>query len=241
MRGRGVLESVVRNWRGILAGRWNRGHCPTCDRHTIFVEEGGSLRDGYRCIRCRSIPRWRALMLTIDNRFPNWRSLRIHEIAPGGAASDRLARECPGYTSSFYNVPGQPHEDVEALTFADGSIDLVISQDVIEHVLDPARAFAEIARVLRWDGAHVFTVPVYDRDRTLVRAMRDPDGEIVYLATLDFHDAPEGKSLVTREWGRDIVELIAAASSLETDIERTVDRGRGLDGRFLEVLVSVKR
>jgi hypothetical protein len=35
-------------------------------------------------------------------------------------------------------------EDLEALTFPDESFDLVITQDVFEHVLRPAKAFAEI-------------------------------------------------------------------------------------------------
>lgn len=34
-------------------------------------------------------------------------------------------------------------------------------EEILEHVLRPDLAVREIARVLRFGGAHVFTVPVY--------------------------------------------------------------------------------
>src|ERR1019366_2746057 len=92
-----------------------------------------------------------------------------HESSPGGPASAKLARECHHYTPThfFPDVPpgglkdGIRCENLEEQTFADASFDLVVTSDVFEHVLDPARAFSEIARTLRPGGAHVFTVPWY--------------------------------------------------------------------------------
>ena len=49
-------------------------------------------------------------------------------------------------------VQGVRCENLEELTFPDESIDLHISQDVMEHVFQPKRAFAEIARTLRPGG-----------------------------------------------------------------------------------------
>lgn len=37
--------------------------------------------------------------------------------------------------------------------------DIVISQDVLEHVFDAPAVFREIARTLRSGGIHIFTVP----------------------------------------------------------------------------------
>lgn len=42
--------------------------------------------------------------------------------------------------------------DAHRIPFADGSVDAVVVQAVLEHVLDPARVVAEIHRVLRPDG-----------------------------------------------------------------------------------------
>ncbi len=47
----------------------------------------------------------------------------------------------------------------EALPFASGSFDTVLSHEVLEHVQDDARSLAEIARVLRPNGRLVLFVP----------------------------------------------------------------------------------
>jgi hypothetical protein len=66
------------------------GHCPICEKWTIFLKEGTWLRDQLKCYRCNSIPRWRALIHILQARFPNWRERRIHESSPGGPASEKL-------------------------------------------------------------------------------------------------------------------------------------------------------
>jgi 2-polyprenyl-3-methyl-5-hydroxy-6-metoxy-1,4-benzoquinol methylase len=52
-------------------------------------------------------------------------------------------------------------EDVQRLSFADGSFDTVISCETVEHVPDVARAVRELARVLRPGGRLVLTTPNY--------------------------------------------------------------------------------
>jgi SAM-dependent methyltransferase len=47
----------------------------------------------------------------------------------------------------------------QALPFADGSLDAVVSASVLEYVPDPGAVLAECARVLRPGGALVCTVP----------------------------------------------------------------------------------
>jgi SAM-dependent methyltransferase len=49
--------------------------------------------------------------------------------------------------------------DESRLPFPDGSFDLVVSFQVIEHVADTAPFLAELARVLRPDGTALFTTP----------------------------------------------------------------------------------
>ncbi len=245
---------TVANWQryaraAVLKGDLNVGWCPICEGRTVFVWTDPWLRDHYRCVRCHSIPRWRALIHVIENRFPAWRSGSIHEVAPSGPASRKLA-EAADYSSShfFPGVPlGSTHdgfrcEDLQQLTLPDGSLDLFVSQDVMEHIPRPERAFAEIARVLRPGGAHVFTVPIYGRPETLVRVEPDETGNVRLLMEADYHGNPvsdEG-SLVIREWGADIVNFVREHSGLETEVIELHDRFRGLDGEFLQVLVSRK-
>jgi SAM-dependent methyltransferase len=133
-------------------------------------------------------------------------------------------------------------ENLEHLTFPDASFDLVVTQDVMEHVLDPGRAFAEIARTLVPGGIHVFTVPFYDRQETVIRASRAAAG-IEYLEPAQYHGNPidDRGSLVTAEWGRDIVPFIERTSGLRTRIYGVLDRGVLKRGHVLYVFVSRKR
>jgi DNA-directed RNA polymerase subunit RPC12/RpoP len=197
--------------RRLATGHGRLGACPVCRRRVVFVALTDWHRDTYECMRCGSIPRQRALMQVLEEVAPQWRELRIHESSPDGASSRRLARECRGYDASQYwpdVAPGATRdgvrcEDVTRLTFDDESLDLFITQDVFEHVLHPERGFAEIARVLRPGGLHVFTVPWYRWKPTLTRTRAGADGGLEHLEPPDYHANPvdPAGSLVITEWG----------------------------------------
>src|SRR5262249_2952692 len=129
--------------RGMLTWDFNSGYCPICQYRTIFVKRDEWLRDYYHCIRCRSLPRWRALIYVLETHFPDWRDLKIHESSPAGASSEKLRRECKNYlgTHFFPGVPGGEisngfrSENLARQTFPDEEFDLVVTQDVFEHVL----------------------------------------------------------------------------------------------------------
>ena len=50
---------------------------------------------------------------------------------------------------------------ITELPFADGTFDLVVACDVIEHVQDDRRVFGELTRVLKEDARLIFSVPLY--------------------------------------------------------------------------------
>lgn len=116
-------------------------------KRAVFTARNARFRDYYVCEKCGSIPRERALMKVIESYYPNWRDLKIHESSPcGRGASLKLRGGANGYlaTQFFPGVPlggihqsGWRNEDLENQTFADGSFDLVITQDVFEHIFDP--------------------------------------------------------------------------------------------------------
>jgi SAM-dependent methyltransferase len=236
--------------RAVLAGRSNLGFCPICGRKVLFVRKSAWLRDNYECLFCRSIPRQRVVIRVLETLFPQWRSMTIHESSPGSPSSDKISRECKHYVPShFYeDTPlgsyrnGVRCENLEKMTFGDESFDLVITQDVFEHVLNPAQAFGEIARILRPGGAHVFTVPYYYWKRTLIRAL-ESSGGIEYLEPPDYHGNPidEKGSLVVTEWGPELVDFIYMHSGLTTTIYNIHDVRMGLEAAFLDAFVSVKK
>ena len=62
----------------------NKGYCVICERDTVFVVYNSWLRDHYKCRRCQSIPRNRALVNALNRFSPEWRQLHVHESSPGG-------------------------------------------------------------------------------------------------------------------------------------------------------------
>jgi SAM-dependent methyltransferase len=108
---------------------------------------------------------------------------------------------------SGQKINGIRHEDVMNLSFNDKSIDLIVSNDVFEHVPDPLKAFAECARVLRSGGVLLATIPFQSgSDTSVVRAELN-EGELNYLLPPMFHGNPfsaEG-SLVFTEFGWDFL------------------------------------
>lgn len=60
----------------------------------------------------------------------------------------------PGYRRGDY-----PEVDMHDLPFEDGSYDLVIHSDTLEHVSDPVKALKECRRLLAAEGRLCFTVP----------------------------------------------------------------------------------
>jgi hypothetical protein len=230
----------------------NRGFCPICDRSTTFIARDAWLRDHYKCTRCRSIPRERALMMVVQQRFPDWRTMTVHESSPvNRGASKRFAKECPGYIASqfFRDAPlgaivgGIRCENLEQLTFADESIDLHVTQDVLEHVLRPARAFAEIGRTLKPCGAHIFTIPIVNKNKpSKMRVEVDATGAVTHLESPIYHGNPIDArgSLVTIDWGFDVRDHITAACGLDTEIISIDDLNRGIRAEYIEVLVTTK-
>lgn len=230
----------------------NPGFCPTCNSETRFVAETAVLRSSYKCTSCGSVPRERALIKTLETFYPAWAALRLHESSPAArGASLRFRKESADYIASQFFpgvepgslVNGVRCENLEALTFSDNEIDLHVSQDVMEHVFDPMRAFAEIARTLKPGGAHVFTVPLVNRHKPSSRRARlREDGEIEHLKPPVYHGNPissEG-SLVTVDWGFDICRYIHRASGLFTFIQSIDDLSFGIRAEINEVLVTVK-
>ena len=230
----------------------NQGFCPTCESQVMFTAKNDWLRDHYLCSNCGSIPRERALMQTIETFFPTWRELIIHESSPcSRGTSLRLARECKGYMPSqcFANITrgssvGEVRsENLEQLTFADASIDLHITQDVMEHVFHPDHAFRELARTLKPGGAHVFTTPLVNKHLpSRIRAQIQANGELRHLELPVYHGnplSPDG-SLVTMDWGFDICQQIFEACGLFTHIVYIDDLSKGIRAELIEVLVTLK-
>lgn len=100
-----------------------------------------------------------------------------------GAAVDHPLGLDPDHRSLVeHRLPDLPRAvaAAEALPLPAASVDLVICSWVLEHLPDPARTFAEIARVLRPGGALIFVAPgAWSLAALLNRALRGLQGRLV--------------------------------------------------------------
>ncbi len=230
----------------------NYGYCYCCDQAVRFTADDNWFRDYYICSECGSIPRERALAWSMDKFFPDWRQATVHESSPvPRGVSEKLKQHCNHYIASQYFPgieSGEEHqgwrcENLEALSFADNSIDLHISQDVIEHLFNPDLAFQEIARTLRPGGMHIFTVPLVKKgSASEICAELGEDGTVEHLLEPEYHGNPvsEQGALVTRRWGYDICDYIFKSSGLFTRIIHLDALEWGIRAEYIEVLVTVK-
>ena len=230
-----------------------KGTCPCCEQKVNFIARKNWLRDHFKCDNCKSIPRERALMKVIENEFPNWRNINVHESSPGNRGhSVTLKKHVASYTESqfFVDKPlgelvnGIRNENLEDLTFKDETFDLVITSDVMEHIYNPEKAFKEIHRILKPGGAHIFSVPLINKHKKTQRwANKGEDGEPEFLYAPEWHGNPidEKGSPVTMHWGFDIVDFIKENTGAECWIEYLDDLKYGIRAEYIEIVVQKKK
>jgi SAM-dependent methyltransferase len=138
---------------------------------------------------------------------------------------------------------GYRSEDIESQTFEDECFDLVITQDVFEHLFRPDRAMKEISPTLRVGGAHIGTVPIVQKNAaSRRRASLGEKGEVIHHLEPQYHSSAIGDSgaLVTIDWGYDIARYLTEQSGLLTTLYLIDDLSRGVRAEFIEVMVNQK-
>jgi SAM-dependent methyltransferase len=112
----------------------------------------------------------------------------LSALRAGVTGSERLSDGTP---PGAVNAAGIRHEDLTRLSFADATLGCVLSLDCFEHIPEHAIAFRECCRVLRRDGALLWSVP-FDRNRAanLTRARLRSDGAIEHLCEPEYHGDP---------------------------------------------------
>jgi SAM-dependent methyltransferase len=229
----------------------NNGFCVCCDQDTIFRSDDEWLRDFYVCTNCGSIPRERALMRVIEMFYPNWRELTIHESSPvNRGASIKLKNKCKHYIPSQYwfeRKPGEQYDGVynvnlEKQHFENESFDLIVTQDVFEHIYKPKDAMQEIYRTLRHGGAHICTIPLVNKSKPTEEWSILKNGKIQFLHQPEYHGNPVDPqgSPVSYHYGYDLCFLVQKWSKLYSTIVYIDDINYGIKAELIEVIVMRK-
>lgn len=214
--------------QGIVSGH---GTCAVCGEQTHFIlkKPGFSLREA-ACASCGATQRNRDLATgilraygldpdgSLVGQLAGLASLDIFEAQADGPVH-RVLERLPSYVCAEFldgvtpgttGTGGVRCENLERLTFPDATFDLVITQDVFEHIANPHTAFREITRVLKPGGHHIFTVPLHE-DRATVTRARMVDGQPEYLLPPVHHGDPlrSSGSLVYTDFGDDLPDMLA--------------------------------
>ncbi|QVL52141.1 MAG: class I SAM-dependent methyltransferase [Cyanobium sp. M30B3] len=140
---------------------------------------------------------------------------------------------------------GIPHQDLCALTFSDASFDLVLCNELFEHVQDLELAFREIARVLRPCGRLLATCPLaFGQYESIVKANYNrATGEAEVSGEPDYHGdpvRPKQGSLVYRIPGWEILEQLQAAGFSETRMHHIASWKHGVLGSDLPGVLVIE-
>jgi SAM-dependent methyltransferase len=225
--------------------------CPICERRRLYIQTNRGKLVGRRCIVCAGTLGHQATYSVIQDIFGKGleRITSAYEISAHGALYNALRRKARARGFSFTCsefldgwVPGHTYdgvrcENVEALTFADDTFDLVTSTGMFEHVENDLAGYREICRVLKPGGYTIFSVPFQTHTKTLTHAKRRRDGSIEHFVPARYHSDPfrgENAVFVWRSYGPDIVDVMGTAGLIAHA------RHVHICGRLVPVIVGQK-
>lgn len=124
---------------------------------------GGGYRENCICPHCGSGDRERWLYYVLKNKLDIFKmSGRILHFAPEKMIHNYIKQNqnVDYYTCDI--VPGRAMHivDITNIQFKENSFDYIISNHVMEHIVDEKKAISEIKRVLKSNGKWIFSFPI---------------------------------------------------------------------------------
>lgn len=208
------LDQSVR--REAIARRSLSGFCTVSATNTAFTISSDNLREDLIAASSASINRQRQLVCVLSMALfghPNatlgtivnhiWtRNMRVYMAEANSVLSNFFANRLGpnSFVCSEYYGPdrrsgevigGVLHQDLQRTSFADAAFDVVITNDVFEHIPDAIIAEKEVMRILKPGGVYCFTVPFLPAsEHDQVLAELTADGKIHYFADPQYHSDP---------------------------------------------------
>ncbi|MGN0008259.1 MAG: class I SAM-dependent methyltransferase [Desulfovibrionaceae bacterium] len=223
-----ILNTIVKT--GFNFHYTYRGYCQVCQKDTFFDISlpWTTSTEGVGCPSCMLSSRMR-LVFEIVLRYYK-KDMAVYVSEQTTSFYSQLKKHIPNLIGSEFLPLEQRggeirHEDATNLSFANESIDLYISNDVLEHVHDYKKAFYEAYRVLKCGGKFIFHIPFYFLDKTVLRAIVDDHGEIIFIKDPIYHGnplSPKG-SLVFTDFGWDLFDFIKTINPKDLYIYMTND------------------
>ena len=207
--------------------------------------DADNLRETVLCHHCRANLRHQdvasVLLKVVNSKKPTlidalseFAEMSMYLLESYGPIYDTLCRLPHFICSEFFeDVPvGSSKrkircEDVQNLSFQDNSFDIVITQEIFEHVAEPEKGFSEIHRVLKPGGFHITTIP-FERslDKNRKRTIYS-NGEITHLLPPVYHGDAIRSGLVFTDFGLELFDMIRNAGFVLSKYETEYPDYRG--------------
>jgi hypothetical protein len=220
------------------------GDCIPCGKKVSFLvdmQSGGQIIDGKRkpnwrerlvCPLCQMNNRQRLIAALIKQHLNGTQGKTVYfmeHVTPIFAWANNSFRQHRVIGSEYLGheyesgqvIRGIRHEDIENMSFGDGELDLIVSNDVFEHVPHPERAFAECARVLKPGGIMLATIPFHRSSNVSVKRAEIIDGQLVHHLPPAYHGNPVSAdgSLVFTDFGWDLLDEMKDAGFSDVAVE----------------------
>jgi len=234
-----------------LRGRaYAQGYCVACERVQNFAIDGGpdfgpgypNLREGLVC-PCGAKNRDRLMILASKaeilqadrtiffGAFSGWAEWAKRHRGEHVQFCEYLADSDTRGDEVLVNGVNVRNEDLTEMTLADGSADLIVHQDVLEHIPSYGAAFKETLRVLKPGGRSIFTAPFFHcLNETFVRARILADGSLEHFAPEERHGdplSPEG-ILSFYNFGWNLLDDLWAAGFVDVSLNILYSADLGL-------------
>ncbi len=231
------------------------GYCSSCEKlvplkvNFQLNDKYFNNRESFTCIKCGLNTRMRIVVDVAKSKFNRNALVYIYERVT--KTYNNLKKVFPKiigseYLGDSYNsgdvINGILHEDAQSLSFGNESFDLIISNDVFEHVGDYMKAFKEAYRCLKKGGVLLFTIPFdINKSKTSVRAKVTRNG-IKYMEKPVYHGNPidEKGSLVFTDFGWDLLDHIRKIGFKDVKVTIAFSVSKGYLGGNLMYFEAIK-
>jgi len=245
--------------------KYFEGFCSACNSETNFLVDhlwGGTFENGFlipnwrerlECVVCKMNNRQRIITALIRSYLNIERNSVIYlmeQVTPifkwvkkSFPQHKIIGSEYLGYNyRSGTKIDEIRHENIEELSLSDESVDLIISNDVFEHVPNPLVAFSNCSRVLRKGGVMLATFPFHTMNSNSVTRALLLNGKVKNILDPIFHGNPinENGSLVFTDFGWDVLGNMIQAGFKEVNLEIYSSKILGHYGHLPQVFRAVK-
>jgi len=236
------------------------GYCEVCEKASKFkikkVEKKKiNLRGSLFCENCNLNSRKR-FMLSFLKKFVRdsdsnlsifmyEQITRLFKFAKNIQNIELRGSEFLGYDKK----PGQiinniQNEDAMNLSFDDNSFDVIVSNDVFEHLPNIDRALNEAYRILKNSGLLLMSIPFLTNNTTSIKRATLENGKIKHLLAPTHHQNPIEKkdgALVFYDYGWDFLDYLKKAGFNDVYMLGYYDLFYGYLGSGLQFIFIAKK